>query len=51
MAAARQELIDALLVEDLDCRVETIEPDGSTAPVGFDALRRAAHADLFAYRR
>jgi FkbM family methyltransferase len=48
--AARQELIHAMLVEELHCRIERIEPDGSTAPVGFDALRRAVHADLFAYR-
>jgi FkbM family methyltransferase len=51
MPTGRQELIYALLVEELHCGIHRIEPDGSNAPVGFDALRRAAHADLFAYRR
>jgi FkbM family methyltransferase len=51
MPAARQEMIHAMLVEELRCRIERIEIDGSTAPVGLDALRRVAHADLFAYHR
>jgi hypothetical protein len=51
MPATRQEMIHAMLVEELRCRIERIEVDGSTAPVGLDALRCVAHADLFAYRR
>jgi FkbM family methyltransferase len=45
----RQELLYAMLV-DLHCRIERVEPDGSTVPVGFDELRRAAHADILAHR-
>jgi FkbM family methyltransferase len=48
--AARQERVHAMLVEELLCRIERIEPDGSTAPVDLGALRRAHHADVFAHR-
>jgi FkbM family methyltransferase len=51
MPAARQDLMRAMLVDELRCRIERVETDGSTVPVDFDALRQMAHADLFAYRR
>lgn len=51
MPPARQEQVHTMLVDELRCRIERIETDGSTAPIGFDALRGVAHADLFAYRR
>jgi FkbM family methyltransferase len=51
MPPARQEQVHAMLVDELRCRIERVETDGSTAPIGFDALRGVVHADLFAYRR
>jgi FkbM family methyltransferase len=51
LTPARQEQVYAMLADELRCRIERVETDGSTAPIGFDALREVAHADLFAYRR
>jgi FkbM family methyltransferase len=51
MPAAGQERLYAMLVEELHCQLERIEPDGSTTSVGFDALRRVGHADIFARGR
>jgi FkbM family methyltransferase len=50
MSVERQELLYGMLVDELGCRLEAVEGDGSTRSIGYDELLSVAHADLFALR-
>jgi FkbM family methyltransferase len=50
MSAERQALLYDVLVDELGCRLEAVDGDGSTRPIGFDELKAIAHADIFAHR-
>jgi FkbM family methyltransferase len=50
MSVERQELLYGLLVDELRCRIEAVDGDGSTRPIGYDELLDTARIDLFAHR-
>jgi hypothetical protein len=50
MSAERQGLLYGMLVDELGCRIEAVNGDGSTRPIRYDELPRVAHAEIFAWR-
>jgi FkbM family methyltransferase len=50
MSVERQELLYGMLVDELGCRLEAVDGDGSTQSISYDELLSVAHADLFALR-
>jgi FkbM family methyltransferase len=48
MSIERQELLYGMLTEELGCRIEAVDSDGSTRPIGYDELLGIAHADILA---
>jgi FkbM family methyltransferase len=50
MSVERQALLYDMLVDELGCRIEAVDGDGFTQPIGFDELQGVAHVDILAHR-